>query len=298
MKDTKFLIFTIPITSHWSELIIAFGILFIIVFVFFKFLRSFKNKAGMFARTNTQYKMLDLQIFNLTKKNKERLQSKDLEKFDSVARITASIAHEIKNPLTNINLANSQLVEELNIPPSNIFIDIINRNSKKIEILLNNLLKVTEFSELKIINTSINILMDETLDKASERFKLKKISVEKEYAEEIFEVPLDPDKMKITFLNIIFNAIDAMEVGKGKLKIIIEKRDGKCLIIIRDNGEGMDSETLSRIFEPYFSTKENTHGLELTLAQNIILNHNGTIEVKSELGKGTAFYISLNLEIK
>ena len=85
-----------------------------------------------------------------------------------------------------------------------------------------------------------------------------------------------------------------METGTGVLTIKTEKRKGKCVISIIDNGTGIDKDALGKLFEPYFTGKPKGTGLGLTLTQNIILNHQGSIYVDSETGKGTVFQISLN----
>ena len=85
-----------------------------------------------------------------------------------------------------------------------------------------------------------------------------------------------------------------MEPGSGILTITTETRE-KCIVTITDNGKGMDAEMVSKLFEPYFSGKHKGTGLGLTHTQNIILNHKGNIYVKSELGKGTAISIELEL---
>ena len=85
-----------------------------------------------------------------------------------------------------------------------------------------------------------------------------------------------------------------MEPGKGVLTLETKAENGKCIVIISDNGFGMDAETLSKLFEPYFTSKEKGNGLGLTNTQNIILNHRGTIKVESEVGKGTSFIITLD----
>jgi signal transduction histidine kinase len=104
---------------------------------------------------------------------------------------------------------------------------------------------------------------------------------------------VDAEKMKLAFLNIIVNAIEAMEPGTGVLEIKTEYRENQCLITIKDNGIGMDEESASKIFEPYYTTKESGNGLGLTNTQNIILNHNGHITLESAPGKGTTFFITL-----
>jgi signal transduction histidine kinase len=123
---------------------------------------------------------------------------------------------------------------------------------------------------------------------------LKKITVEKEYAKNLCVVSVDEEKIKIAFLNIIVNAVEAMHDENGVLKIKTEEKNKKCVITISDNGIGMDRETRSKLFEPYFTNKLKGNGLGLTHTQNIILNHKASVEVKSEIGKGTSFIISLN----
>jgi len=102
--------------------------------------------------------------------------------------------------------------------------------------------------------------------------------------------------MKIAVLNIVINAIEAMD-AREKKDLTIETRveEGKAEIIISDSGTGMDEESVSKLFEPYFTSKPKGNGLGLTNTQNIVLNHNGVIEVRSVKGKGTTFIITLEL---
>ena len=101
--------------------------------------------------------------------------------------------------------------------------------------------------------------------------------------------------MKIALLNIIVNALEAITGEEGRLYLDTSAVNNHCLITIRDNGKGMDGETLSKVFDPYFTSKSNGNGLGMTNTQNIILNHKGKIEVFSEVGRGTSFIISLNI---
>ncbi len=96
-------------------------------------------------------------------------------------------------------------------------------------------------------------------------------------------------------LNIIVNAIEAMEKDKGVLQVQSRREGSKCIIEIRDNGKGMDEEVLQKLFEPYFTSKMKGNGLGLTNTQNIILNHKGKITVYSKPGKGALFVIALDL---
>ncbi|MEJ0056959.1 MAG: ATP-binding protein [Bacteroidota bacterium] len=104
---------------------------------------------------------------------------------------------------------------------------------------------------------------------------------------------VDLEKIKIAFLNIIINAVDAMEEGKGVLCIGIQSGPNIHEVIIRDNGCGMNEEVTGRLFEPYFTSKPNGVGLGLASANAIIQSHKGSIRVESKVNDGTTFTISL-----
>jgi signal transduction histidine kinase len=118
--------------------------------------------------------------------------------------------------------------------------------------------------------------------------------VEKEYLTEGKSVFIDPDKIKIALLNILINAVEAMEPKKGVLRVRNEVRGSKCFISISDNGSGINKENINKLFDPFFTGKGKGIGLGLTTTQSIVLNHKGTIEVESEPGRGTTFIIGLD----
>jgi len=107
-------------------------------------------------------------------------------------------------------------------------------------------------------------------------------------------VMLDREKVKIAFANIIVNAIEAMEEGRGLLQITTERALHKLVISIRDNGYGISPDHLNKLFEPYFTSKPGGMGLGLASTLNIIQSHGGTIDVESQQGVGTTFYLTFN----
>jgi signal transduction histidine kinase len=220
---------------------------------------------------------------------------RSIEKFASTGRIARTIAHEVRNPLTNINLAVDQLKVEINGNTQyGLMLDMITRNSTRINQLITDLLNSTKFTELVYKKVSVNQLLDETLELARDRITLYNITVVKYYSDNICDVAVDIERIKIAFLNLIVNAVEAMEPGKGILQLRTATRDNKCVVTITDNGPGIDTDAHSRIFEPYFTTKTKGTGLGLTNTQSIILNHNGHIGMDSAKGKGTVFTITLD----
>ena len=124
-----------------------------------------------------------------------------------------------------------------------------------------------------------------------------RISVSRrEYGTEPLETRADAEQLKQVFINLFNNAIEAMPEKGGQLCVeCIAGEEGKCIISIRDNGSGIAKEDLSRLFEPYFTAKANGVGLGLATTHNIIKSHGGSIDVESEVGRGTNFVIGLKI---
>src|SRR5258705_12987665 len=135
---------------------------------------------------NKQYrKQLEENINKLQRMNAELRELKSLEKFTSTGRIARTIAHEVRNPLTNILLATEQLKEtETKNEESGVLLDLINRNAARINQLVSDLLNATRFSHLDFSETDINKLIEETLELANDRLELNQIIVEKSYCNE------------------------------------------------------------------------------------------------------------------
>jgi signal transduction histidine kinase len=246
------------------------------------------------SRAKLHYReQLEQGIEHLKIANNDLINLRSIEKFAASGRIARTIAHEVKNPLTSISLATEQLSEGIKTEDEKTLIGIISRNAKRINDLIINLLDSTKFSQLKLSSQSLHTVVDEALGLAKDRMELNSIRWTRNISPNPCLVDVDSDKMKTALLNILINAVEAMEPGKGILEITTLRKNEKCQVIIKDNGIGMDEGSLARIFEPYFTQKENGNGLGLTLAQNIILNHKGTIEAESKPGKGTTFTISL-----
>lgn len=275
-----------------TSLIVAVVIIWYSLIFFNKENKAKKLAAGKAAEYQQQ---LEVRVNELHKLNAELVELKSLEKFALTGRISRTIAHEVRNPLTNINLALEQLKTEMkHSEDSAMLLDMISRNSDRINQLISDLLNSTRTNLLAFDNSNINKLLNETVELAQDRIELKKIKIIKEYSDGINNISVDVQKIKIAFLNIIVNAIEAMEEGKGILTLKTEAREGRCIVTISDNGKGITKEDINRLFEPYFTTKEKGIGLGLTNTQNIILSHKASMSVQSEVGKGTTFIISFN----
>lgn len=229
-------------------------------------------------------------ITELKKAEKATLQA---EKLAAAGRLVQTLAHEVRNPLNNINLSLEQLHHEVGeLNDSGIFMEIIQRNSKRISDIITELLNSSRPAEMTLQNKPLQTIVDESIAAALDRITLQKVKLEIDYAKQPAYVKADPEKLKLAFLNIIINAVEAMEEDKGILNISIDTDRDSHIVKIRDNGTGIAEENLSKLFEPYFTSKRNGLGLGLAATLNILQSHKGRIEVSSEMNKGSQFTIT------
>lgn len=266
-----------------------------IIFSLVTFNRENKAKEEADQKALLYQEELENKVEELRKANAELKELRQMEKFAVTGRIARTIAHEVRNPLTNISLASEQL-EAGNLEPLDTaeLLNMINRNAGRINQLVADLLNSTRFSQLSFEEIEINQVLDDSLELARDRIGLNNIEVRKQYFADGCRVNVDIEKMKLAFLNIIVNAIEAMEKDKGVLTLKTLVKEETCLVQVGDNGSGMDEDALQKIFEPYFTAKPKGTGLGLTNTQTIIYNHGGKIKVKSVVGEGTDFIIILN----
>jgi signal transduction histidine kinase len=276
-----------------TSLIIA---ILLSLYSFITYSKESKAKIKADEQTNSYRKQLEKKVTELQEANLELQELRSLEKFTATGRVARTIAHEIRNPLTNIALASEQIKADTNRDEETVMLlDMINRNANRINQMISELLTSTKFALLEYSKINIETLLDDTIELARDRIELKRIKLEKNYSNPGCKVLADIEKMKIAFLNIVVNAIEAMEKDKGVLTIYCREENDKCIIDIKDNGIGMDEETQQKLFDPYFTKKTGGNGLGLTNTQNIILNHRGSIYVKSRLDEGSVFTIILNI---
>jgi signal transduction histidine kinase len=250
-----------------------------------------ENAKKLSYRKELESKVEDLRIVN-----DELTNLKQIEKFASTGRIARTIAHEVRNPLTNIILAADQLKQgNDNNESTEFYFDMINRNADRINVLLSTLLNATKSIDLKKSIISANKLLEDTLLLAADRATLVDIKISKYFTNKTVNLLVDIEQIKIAILNIIVNAIEAVTHTNGEISLTTKLVGNRCVIEIADNGTGISKENITKLFEPYYTSKQKGNGLGLTNAQNIVMNHGGLLTVESTEGKGTTFIIALNV---
>ena len=275
--------------------IIAFIIfILIILYCFSIYRKDIKNRKIASEQSFNYREELEKKVKILSGVNDQLAEDDTIEKFAASGRMARMIAHEVRNPLTNIGLANDQLKDVVEISEeSSMLMNMIRRNGERINVLIGDLLNATKFGELHCQNVSINNLLDEVLLGIDSKLEQQHILVKKNYSQDLCEILADPEKIKIVFRNVILNSIEAIYGPNGIIEISTAIFEKQCVIEIKDNGGGIEESSLPKLFEPYFSSKNKGNGLGLTNAQNIILNHHGKIKVESVHSKGSCFTISL-----
>lgn len=219
------------------------------------------------------------------------------ERLSMTGKIARTIAHEVRNPLTNLNLALEQLKDEM--PKGNeaatLYADIIERNADRIEQLITEMLDSSRPRELNLELTPIADVLEDTIGLTVDRLNLNRMKLEKKFDSDLPRVLIDREKIKIAFLNIIINAVEAMQPGSGVLKVTTGSKDGRIVVSITDNGKGIETDEIDKLFDPFFTRKQGGMGLGLTSSKNIFNSHNASIEVTSQVQIGTSFHIYFKL---
>ena len=221
------------------------------------------------------------------------------EKLASLGELVAGIAHELNNPLTGVLVFSSLIAKDPKLDPElRSDIDVIVRETQRCAVIVKGLLDFSRESIPKKERSSINAIMERTLSLIGNQSFFHDIEIQKHYDPDVPSVLVDPNQIEQVFINMLLNASQAMN-GSGTLTIRTDAPSDSpwVCIEIADTGCGIPEESLSKVFDPFFSTKESKGtGLGLSVSYGIIENHGGQIEVRSEVGVGTTFTIRLPVE--
>ena len=221
------------------------------------------------------------------------------EKLAAIGQLAGGVGHELRNPLGAIKnavyyikgkVAKSELVQKE--PRVMEFLDIMDDEIKSSNKIINDLLGFSRVGKPSVSPTRIERVIEDAL---SHLTIPENIEVTKELGTDLSEVEIDADQIRQVLVNMIINAVQAMPEG-GKLTIDARERDKFLEIEISDTGRGIPEETIGKIFDPLFTTRAKGIGLGLAVCKSIIDRHEGHIELKSKVGKGTTFNIKLPLK--
>jgi signal transduction histidine kinase len=219
------------------------------------------------------------------------------EKQASLDELTASFAHEIRNPIAAAKSLVQQMGEDPtsqeNVEYAKVALDELQRVEKSVS----HLLKYAKEEDYSFDNLNLAAILDASLTQMRGKLEAKNVSISRNYIGGP-TVRADADKLRQVFTNIIDNAIDAMESNTGERHLDVAIRGaypGMATVTIRDNGCGIPEDKLGKIFNPFYTTKQTGTGLGMGIAKKVVDSHRGKIDVNSRVGEGTELSISIPL---
>jgi PAS domain S-box-containing protein len=243
---------------------------------------------------NNAVRLLDgfVVTFNdITEARRQQQIVQESERLTVTGRFARMVAHEVRNPLTNIQLALEQLEEEF--PPGadgpGLYTDILRRNAGRIGTLITQVLHSSRPMDMELKPGAINTVLSSAYELVKDRCELIGVETQMDLQEDLPFVPMDSETLTIAFVNLCVNAIEAMEEDKGHLRITSREVRGMVQVTVEDDGKGMTDEERERVFQPFFSARKGGMGLGLTESRNILNAHGVQISLESAPGKGTTF---------
>ena len=214
------------------------------------------------------------------------------ERMAAVGELSASVAHEINNPLAGLlNFAKIIEKEPYNIPQTKEFMHLMTEGLKRIEFIVKGLLSFSKPHFLSLAEHDVREIVESSLKFIDHRIDTENIVLLKRLDGDLLPVYVDANSIVQVIINILINALDSMSAGSTlSIEATHCERVPPCVkVMISDTGSGIKQEIRDKIFDPFVTTKENGVGLGLAISKRIIEAQGGEIEVQSNAGKGTIF---------
>lgn len=234
-------------------------------------------------------------VLDVTERNRMEAQLRQVEKLSLVGELAAGMAHEILNPLTTVRgltqviSSRRQMDDEVSEQTEIMLMEI-----DRINAIIKQLLLLAKPSNPALSMVDLSVELDAVCKLLEGIAKLQHVIIEKEYKSNLPLIVIDADRMKQVFLNLASNAVSAMpDGGSLQIKASYKQDEGRFEIIFKDNGKGIQENDLKRIFDPFFSTREEGTGLGLAVSYQIVRSHGGNIYVASEPDRGSTFTVVL-----
>ena len=260
------------------------------------------NQAGAAIENSQLLQNLEEKVEALRQAYLDLKENRDLllraERLSVVGEVAASVAHEIRNPLTSIGGFTRAVLRDLEntekVRTNRRFLSIILEEVKRLERIVNEILEFVHPVSPRFAYTDLNEVVEQTFNMMAGEIDENRYIITKDYQEGLPPVWMDADQIRQVLMNLLRNAIHAMDDG-GMLSVITTGTNENVKIHISDTGVGIPEENKDKLFTAFFTTKSTGSGLGLTVSSQLIKNHGGTIEVESQEGEGSTFIITLPL---
>lgn len=258
------------------------------------FLQMFANQAALAIDNAILYS-------NVEKRNRELRAVQDqlvqMEKLTALGKMSASIAHEIRNPIVCVGGFARRLLNDKTLSEKNKkYVNIISEESTRLETILQDILIFSKETRLNFEECHVNAIIKSTLDVLALELHDREIEANTCFFTDLTSIMADTQQLKQVFMNLIINALQHVPEKKGLINVMTYNSlsmAGGVTIEISDNGRGIEPELIDNIFNPFFTTKGSGTGLGLAIIRKIIDNHKGNINVRNRPGVGVTFIINL-----
>ena len=228
---------------------------------------------------------------------KIKVMEERLRRVDTLAvlgEMAAGMAHEIRNPLAAVKTGMEFIKKKFNENSGDLeYINMILGEIVRVERIVNDMITYARRPPVRPVRLNIKSPLNKALSIMRDSIQKKHIEVNIQAGKGLPYITGDEDQLEEVFANILSNAIESLPEKKGKIDIFLDKKGSKVIVGIEDNGIGIPSDILPKIFNPFFTTKQKGIGLGLSITQRIISEHKGTIKVNSKYQEGTKFYIEI-----
>ncbi|GAA0298000.1 two-component system sporulation sensor kinase A [Gracilibacillus halotolerans] len=262
-----------------------------------KFFIHLRNEHGRYIIFETSVLFIEwegrLCVLSIAKDISDKKQAEEMlirsEKMSIAGQLAAGIAHEIRNPLTSLK-GFIQLLQA-GINNKDAYYKIMMEELEKINTITSELLFISKPMTDEKDEEFMSIMLSDVVTLLNTQANLYNIDIQLDILEEV-KVYCDKSQLKQVFINLIKNAIEEMDSG-GKIEIIVDAKDERSFVHIRDEGPGIPHHLIHKLKEPFFTTKKNGTGLGLMISNQIIESHRGKLSIKSDIGRGSVFTIEL-----
>ncbi|MBW1981535.1 MAG: PAS domain S-box protein [Deltaproteobacteria bacterium] len=230
---------------------------------------------------------------DVTDKIRMQKQLLQADKMASLGTLAAGIAHEIRNPMATINLNTQILLRDLQLDREHqVYMLDIQKEIKKIERIISEILEFSKPKPAHLVETNINEVVQSVHELTRVQLRKHGVAVNLDLAEDLPAVLVDPSQISQVVINLVINAMQAMPEG-GNLMVAtrLDPDSGRVEMVVKDTGVGIPGENIDKIFDPFFTNKPEGTGLGLAIARQILDKNQATIQLESEVGRGTTFSI-------
>lgn len=229
---------------------------------------------------------------------KTQIELERSRRMSDIGRLASTIAHELRNPLAAIKLAAHNIKRKAENPALDRHLETINKKVLEGDAIIQNVLNYTRVKTIHFERIGLRAIINECLNTIAAKNAGSKNSVQSEFrcGDECM-IDADPTQLTVIFSNIIDNAFQAVDKVTGHISVNVSLKDGPAYeVTVTDNGVGMDTETLSKMYTPFYTTKAKGTGLGLTVCRELVELHNGTMEIISAPGAGATVKVTLPLK--